>query len=59
MALAMHGPNGEYESVKTDEREAELRAKGWLNGHEFILQKAFARVASATVVPKPSKKQKA
>jgi hypothetical protein len=70
MSLAMHGPNGEYESVNSDEREKELRVKGYLNGHEyFSAQKKHMEAAqreavksdipAVTVVNKPPKKSKA
>lgn len=33
--IAMHGPNGERESA-TPKREKELRAMGWIDGHEYF-----------------------
>lgn len=69
MALAMHGPNGEYKSVESIELEAELRLKGWLNGHEyFTTQKKYMEQAqrnavqseapAVTVVNKPPRNKK-
>ena len=33
--IAMHGPNGAYESAN-ETREKELRAIGWIDGHEYF-----------------------
>jgi hypothetical protein len=58
MSIAMHGPNGEYEAAQSDEREQELRAEGWIDGHEHFSKQVAEVEGEKPADAKPEKKSR-
>jgi hypothetical protein len=58
--LAMYSPSGEYRAIDSETLEQELRAAGWLNGHEYFSkpQEPVLNPPEAVSVPAKVKKSR-